>query len=99
MPYLFIILLLALVRCGGGGITPPPDKTPVIVWKAGVCQDKFILQQRLGDGWIPVGETAVPMIKVPLDKGEEAEFTVAGVCKDGEHKGEWQSQETVTVKR
>jgi len=108
MHYVILALFIAIVGCsssGGGVVAPPPPPPPPppqvwkLEWTPGICVDNFILYQRLGDGWISVGETTKSSIELPIEPDEEAEFTVAGVCKTGEHKGEWRSEETVMVKR
>lgn len=108
MPYAIIVLALVLLSgCGGGSNGPiikppqpqPPDETYLLEWTKGLCQDNFILYQRLGDGWLKVSETTKSNIALPIEEGEEIEFTVAGVCKDGEHKGEWLAKDSLTVTR
>jgi len=104
MHYAIVLLTIVLLGgCGGGSqgpiIKPPQEKTYLLEWTKGACQDHFILYQRLGEGWLKVNETTAAKIQLPIEKGEEVEFTVAGVCIDGENKGEWMAKESITVTR
>lgn len=103
MPYVLAIMFMLIVGCGGGSngpiIKPPPEKTYWLEWTKGRCQDHFILYQRLGDGWLKLSETTNTIAPLPIEEGEEIEFTVAGVCKDGENKGEWLAKDSLTVTR
>lgn len=104
MPYAIIVFALILLGgCGGGSQGPiiklSPEKTYLLEWTKGLCQDNFILYQRLGDGWLKVNETTKSNIELPIEEGEEIEFTVAGVCKDGANKGEWLAKDSLTVTR